>query len=88
MSEFNVCGVLVMASPKKGAIVEQSLNDLNGVEVHARGDDGRMVVTVEGPLSRECANMITDMNDIDGVISTSLVYHEIDTEEPQQESAQ
>ena len=77
-----------MASPKKGAIVEQSLNDLNGVEVHARGDDGRMVVTVEGPLSRECANMITDMNDIDGVISTSLVYHEIDTEEPQQESAQ
>lgn len=80
MSDYNVCGVLVMARPEKGVIVEQALNELDGVEVHARGDDGKLVVTVEGILGRETADAITQLNDIDGVVSTSLVYHEIETE--------
>ncbi len=92
MSEYNVCGVLVMARPEKGPAVEQALRALPGVEVHARGEDGKLVVTVEGPLGAECADTITQMALVDGVVSTSLVYHEIetDTDEPehQQELAQ
>ncbi len=92
MSEYNVCGVLVMAHPEKGPAVEQALQHLPGVEVHARDADGRLVVTVEGAFSAECADTITQMALVDGVVSTSLVYHEIetDTDEPehQQELAQ
>jgi len=92
MSEYNVCGVLVMARPECLPRVEQDLEALPGVEVHARGEGGKLVVTVEGPFGRECADTITQMALVDGVVSTSLVYHEIDTEsedyEPQQELAQ
>lgn len=88
MSEYNVCGVLVMTRPEKGAVVEQALNEMEGVEVHARGDDGRLVVTVEGTQGHLLADTITGLAGIEGVISTSLVYHEIDTEEFPQESAQ
>lgn len=92
MSEYNVCGVLVMARPERCPEVEQSLVQMPGVEIHARGDDGKLVVTVEGPVSARCADTITEMALIDGVISTSLVYHEIDpeSEEPghQQEQVQ
>ncbi|RMG38841.1 MAG: hypothetical protein D6720_00495 [Gammaproteobacteria bacterium] len=92
MSEYNVCGVLVMARPERSPEVERALLELPGVEVHARGDDGKLVVTVEGPVSARCADTITEMALIDGVISASMVYHEIDPEpeEPgyQQEQAQ
>lgn len=80
MSEYNICGVLVMATPQKGSIIEDTLNKIEGVEVHAREDGGKMVVTVEGPLGRQLANIIGDFSNIDGVLSTSLVYHEIDSD--------
>ena len=62
MSEYNICGVLVMTSPSMGEVVEQALNEIEGVEVHARENDGKLVVTVEGPLGRACANTIADFS--------------------------
>lgn len=88
MSEYNICGVLVMARPEMGAIVEDTLNKLEGVEVHARSESGRLVVTVEGALGRPVADTITNLSATKGVVATSLVYHEIETEESQQELAQ
>ncbi len=80
MSEYNICGVLVMTNPNKGEIVEEALNKIEGVEVHARENGGKLVVTVEGPHGRACANTISDFSNISGVVSTSLVYHEIDSD--------
>ena len=86
MSEYNICGVLVMTNPDMGEIVETTLNEIEAVEVHARQNGGKLVVTVEGPLGRECANTITSFSDIKGVVSTSLVYHEIDSDEESPET--
>ena len=80
MSEFNVCGVLVMASPKSSAVVETTLNAMDGVQVHAN-ENGKLVVTVEGPNNRDFINQINDFANIKGVLSTSLVYHEIQSED-------
>lgn len=80
MSEYNVCGVLVMARPERGPEVERVLAAMSGVEVHARGEDGKLVVTVEGPASARCADTITEIALIEGVVSASLVYHEVDPE--------
>lgn len=85
MSEYSVCGVLVMARPENSLGVERALNALEGVEVHARADNGRLVVIVEG--SHRCTETIIGLTDIDGVLSTSLVYHETMHEAPQQEPA-
>ena len=87
MSEnYNVCGVLVMASPELGPVVETSLSKIEGVEVHAN-ENGKLVVTVEGPNNRDFANKISDFSNIKGVLSTSLVYHEIETKESSNETA-
>ena len=86
MSDYNVCGVLVMVAPSSAAIVEQTLNGMEGVEVHAN-HNSRLVVTVEGPNNRDFANRINSFADIKGVLSTSLVYHEIETEAVSQEAS-
>jgi len=80
MSEFNVCGVLVMASPTVSSGVADQLNALDGVEVHAN-DNGKIIVTVEGPNDKNFATKISEFSNIKGVLSTSLVYHEIDVDD-------
>jgi nitrate reductase NapD len=78
MSDYNVCGVLVMARPDSALQVQAVLSAMQGVEVHAN-NNGKLVVTVEGPNNRDFANRIQGFSDIRGVLSTSLVYHEIET---------
>jgi nitrate reductase NapD len=80
MSEYHICGVLLMSRPEHCAVVEQALENMTGVELHAN-DGGRMVVTVEGAEYRPCADTITQLATLDGVASSSLVYHQIDTED-------
>jgi len=80
MSEYHICGVLLMSRPEHCPVVEQTLQQMTAVELHAN-DDGRMVVTVEGAGYRQCADAITQLVTLDGVASSSLVYHQIDTED-------
>ena len=86
MNEYHVCGVLLMSRPEHSPIVEQALDAMPEVELHAN-DGGRMVVTVEGDKYRRCADAITRLATLDGVASSSLVYHQIDTEDLLWESA-
>jgi len=87
MSEYHVCGVLLMSRPEQAARVVQALRGMDGVELHAN-EGGRMVVTIEGSEYRQCADMITELATLDGVASSSLVYHHIDTESVPEELAQ
>lgn len=80
MNEYHVCGVLLMSRPEHSAMVEKSLSAMPGVELHAN-EGGRMVVTVEGEAYGHCADTITELASLDGVASSSLVYHQIDSEE-------
>jgi len=69
-----------MSRPEHSPAVEQTLTQWLGVELHAN-EGGRMVVTVEGDEYGRCADTITRLTTLDGVASSSLVYHQIDTED-------
>ena len=59
--------------------VDNGISSLDGVEIHATTDDGKLVVTIEN----DAGPMIDTMNsfhEIDGVLSASLIYHHFDEE--------
>lgn len=90
---MNISGVIVHSRPEKVAAVQQQLNALPGVEIHAVGEDGRMVVTVEEASDRRMADTVNGLQDLEGVIAASMVYHhfedlEDDNELNQQEVSQ
>ncbi|MCB1722879.1 MAG: chaperone NapD [Gammaproteobacteria bacterium] len=87
MSEYHVCGLLLMSRPENAAAVEQALSALHGVELHAN-ESGRMVVTIEGSNYNECADLMNTLATLDGVASSSLVYHQVDNEHQPEESLQ
>lgn len=72
---MNVIGVLVHAAPGAADSVAAALGELPGVEVHARADDGRLVVTATDIEGRFASDSLMAMQQISGVVSAALVYH-------------
>ncbi len=72
---MNVIGVLVHALPDRCVDAAAALAAMEGVEVHATTEDGRLVVTAHDVAPRFASDNLMAMNHICGVLSTSLVYH-------------
>ncbi len=78
---MNICGCLVHATPDKVDRVSDAANAMAGVEVHARTEEGRLVVVVEDTEDRRASETIMEMHQIPGVVSLTLTYHHF--EDPQ-----
>ncbi len=84
---MNISGVVVRTFPKDIDSVTKTLEQFDGVEVHGANDDGRLVVTVEKQNERGIADLLVHMQDVPGVLSASMVYHQFE-ELDQQEAEQ
>ena len=84
---MNMCGVLVHAQPDRISAVEASLNEIPGVETHGRGEQARLVVTVEDSETMSAMDAITAVNAVEGVVAAALVYHEMEPDLDAQSSA-
>ena len=87
-SPVNIAGVMFMAYPDNAEKVADELKAFPGAEIHATGENGSLVFTVEGlegesnPAKR-IIDTITDMSNVIGVISSSLIFHHNDAGLPQ-----
>lgn len=72
---MNICGCLVHTTPELAPSAVTAMTTIKGVEVHARSDDGRIVVVVEDTPERFASETIMDLHQIPGVISLALTYH-------------
>jgi len=75
---MNISGVVVRTFPRNLQDVWQMLEQFEGVEVHGANDDGRLVVTVEKQGERDIADLLVHMQDVPGVLSASMVYHQFE----------
>lgn len=86
-SPINIAGVMFVAHPTKVDDVAKELGEFPGAEVHVTGDTGNMVVTIEevidNPKKSKLIDTITDMSHVNGVISSSLIFHHNDAGLPQ-----
>ncbi len=78
---MNICGCLVHALSDAPETIARQMEALDGVEIHARSDDGRYVVVVEDTDNQAAAEAIMQLHQIPGVISVTLTYHHF--EDPQ-----
>jgi len=72
----NICGLLVHARPSRLDDVRAALSALPGAEIERTSDDGRMVVIVEDIDGVWAGDTMTQISNIDGVLSSALVYHQ------------
>lgn len=72
---MNISGVIVHSRPEKLNSVRERLVSIPGVEIHAVDDNGRMVVTVEETSDRRMADTVNSLQELEGVIAASMIYH-------------
>lgn len=87
MRGHSICGVLVHVRPEHLDALSRTLGQWPGVELHARDEQGHLVVTVEDHPERGAADTMGEIAKTPGVLSAALVYEQTDYDEPLQELA-
>lgn len=77
---MNISSVILRARPERLPAVRGELGRIPGVEIHADGNDGRIVVTVEDVPGHSTADALLRVHTIEGVVAASLVYQYADDE--------
>ena len=77
-STAHIVSLIVQARPEEMPVIQLHLDNMKGIEVHATGDNGRMVVTAEALSDSQLIAQIGDIESTKGVILVSLVYHQIE----------
>ncbi len=77
---MNISSVLVNARANLMTQVQIGLATLNGVEIHAATEEGRLIVTIEADSDQAVANMFEEINHLPGVLSASMVYHQYESD--------
>ena len=79
-TEFHIASFVVHTKPVDSPLVIESLNRMNGIEVH--GDNhGKIVVTAEANNTQKLVELADKMQSTSGVIVVASVYHEFLNEE-------
>ncbi len=71
---MSICSMVVHSKPENLDHISASLNQMEGVEVRARDERGKLVVLIDHPKRSVVADSMMEMNHIDGVLNTSLIY--------------
>lgn len=81
--EFHVSSLVVLTQPALRHRLAEQIGVLEGAEIHAVSDEGKLVVTLEGPSQRPIMDAIDAINALSGVLSAALIYHQFDESDAQ-----
>ncbi|MBU1363760.1 MAG: chaperone NapD [Gammaproteobacteria bacterium] len=79
-SGINISSAILGVLPTDTSQVGKQLRELEGVEVHAVGEDGRMIISIESGDEDNTSNIFEAIRQMPGVISAALVYHQYETD--------
>ncbi|ABM01185.1 chaperone NapD [Shewanella amazonensis] len=79
--EYHVTSLVVHAAPSQANVISDAIDALPGAEVHATSPEGKLVVTLEGSTQRAILDNVEAINALNGVLSSSLIYHQSEQEQ-------
>lgn len=74
--EFHVSSLVVLTQPTLRHQLAEEIAALDGAEIHAVTDEGKLVVTLEGASQRPIMAAIDAIQAMPGVLSAALIYHQ------------
>lgn len=77
---MNISSIVVHTLPQNAAVLQGELADLPGVDVHAASEEGKIVITIEDTPDNAPAKTLMNVQNMQGVLSASLIYNYCDDE--------
>ena len=84
---MSISSLIVHTRPGAADSVRDRLSRLDGVEVHAVTENGRLVVTVDQPDDAKASETFLTFEALEGVLSTSLVFNYFEQDPTEKEQA-
>lgn len=78
--ELHIASLLTHVRPSDCAKAAEAISALDGAEIHAVSDCGKIVIVLETPDEAQILECIEQINRITGVLLTNLVYHHSENE--------
>lgn len=76
---MNISGIYIKALPANLSAVQQRLKNITGIEIHMATDEGKLIATVESDDAGAMADTVINIEQVEGVLSATLVYHHDDS---------
>ncbi|ABM23647.1 MULTISPECIES: chaperone NapD [Shewanella] len=76
--EYHITSLVVHAAPNALQQVEADISALLGCDIHAITPEGKLVVTLEGSSQKAILDNVEAINALSGVLSASLIYHQVE----------
>jgi len=80
-TEYHVASFVAHAEPKLKDSIAEQIALIDGAEIHAVSEEGKVVFTVEADSQRTISKNTDNIKYFDGVLSLSPIYHQFLTEE-------
>ena len=72
--DYHVTSLIVQIFPEQMSSVRQSIMGIHNAELSVN-NEVKLVVVLEGETQKELMSAIKTINDLPGVLSTTMVYH-------------
>jgi nitrate reductase NapD len=76
--EIHISSMVVHARPDRLQSVKNKIAALPGAEIHGESENGKLVVVVETQNQGYITDVIEKISNLEHVLNTALVYHQIE----------
>lgn len=81
---MNISSAIVYARPDHEPALRARLSALDGVEIHAASEDGKIIITLESDSDRSAVDLYEAIGREEGVLNVAMVYQQTESH-PDQE---
>jgi nitrate reductase NapD len=81
---MNISSAIVYAKPMQDDTVRARLCAIEGVEVHAATEDGKMIITIESENDHTAIDTYKAIEHLSGVLSVAMIFQQSESN-PEQE---
>lgn len=74
---INLVSMVMMTRPERLTGFKELIASVDGAEIHVASAEGKLVVTVEADDQRSLLQRIEVLQNLDGLVSSNLVYHQV-----------
>ncbi len=80
LNEVHISSLVVHVVPQHLAAIKQTIESFAGAEIYGESAAGKLVVVIETQNQGYITDTIDAINQLDHVLSTALVFHQIESE--------
>ncbi len=80
LNEVHISSLVVHVKPDHLADIKAQIISYDGAEIYGESEDGKLIVVMETENQGYVTDTIDKINNLEHVLSTALVYHQIETD--------